>query len=224
MDNNDKNENLQSAETENTTPAKDSDSAAAPVKNKKKYTFKNFVNDVFEILETVLLWAFALRLLFIFVIGNAVVDGDSMVPTLINEEKLIYYQLAYTPSEGDIVIINSTEKLGKVIVKRVIATEGQTVDINFETSEVIVDGNVLDEPYINNATRAVSPAAFESYPITVPEGCIFVMGDNRGVSLDSRHASLGFVKKEDVLGKVVFRYSVPEESDNSIGVIKSAEY
>lgn len=217
MDNNDKNENFQSAEADS------NESDAAPVK-KKKYTLKDFGNDVFEILETVLLWAFILRLLFIFVIGNAVVDGDSMVPTLMNEEKLIYYQLAYTPSDGDIVIINSTEKLGKVIVKRVIATEGQTIDINFETSEVFVDGQLIDEPYINNATRMVSPAAFESYPVTVPEGYIFVMGDNRGVSLDSRHASLGLVKKEDVLGKVVFRYSVPEDSDNSVGIIKSAEY
>lgn len=89
----------------------------------------------------------------------------------------------------------------QALVKRVIATEGQTVDIDFETGEVSVDGTVLQEDYINALTTVDGGVHF---PLTVAEGCIFVLGDNRGISEDSRYPDVGQIDKREVLGKAIF--------------------
>ena len=105
---------------------------------------------------------------------------------------------------GDIVIVNNDNPaLEKVIVKRVIATEGQTVDIDFDSGEVKVDGKVLQEDYINNLT--LLDEGGHNYPVTVPENCVFVMGDNRMNSTDSRSPLVGFVPEDEILGKVSLR-------------------
>lgn len=176
-------------------------------KVKEKYTVKRFIDDVLEITESVIFWIFVLRLAFMFIVGIAQVDGRSMVPTLQDGQKLIYYHLFYEPEDGDIVIVDNSG-LDKVIVKRVIATEGQTLDIDFNTGTVTVDGTVLSEPYINNLT-VNNTGAFEDeqYPLTIPEGHVFVMGDNRQNSTDSRHWQVGFIDKEEIVGKVVMRYN-----------------
>jgi signal peptidase I len=101
--------------------------------------------------ETIIFSFFIVILIFTFLLRIAYVDGNSMLPTLKNEDKLIVTHLFYTPKVGDIVIVNS-EGLGKRIVKRVIATEGQTVDIDFATGTVTVDGKCSEEAYINNLT------------------------------------------------------------------------
>jgi signal peptidase I len=152
--------------------------------------------------ETIIFSFFIVILIFTFLLRIAYVDGNSMLPTLKNEDKLIVTHLFYTPKVGDIVIVNS-EGLGKRIVKRVIATEGQTVDIDFATGTVTVDGKVLEEAYINNLTQRDEGG--HQYPVTVPDGCIFVLGDNRMDSTDSRSSIVGFVPVEDVLGKVFLR-------------------
>ncbi len=167
---------------------------------------KKLLEDVMETIESVIFWVFILRLIFIFIIGIAQVDGRSMVPTLQNEEKLIYFHFSYEPKNDDIIIVDS-HALEKVIVKRIIATEGQTIDIDFETGVVTVDGEVLEEPYINNLTTN-NTGAFEDdeYPLTVPEDCVFVMGDNRQNSMDSRHWQIGFIPEDEIIGKVLLRY------------------
>jgi signal peptidase I len=93
--------------------------------------------------------------------------------------------------------------LNKRIVKRVIATGGQEVKINFENGDVLVDGKLLDEPYIKNLTN-LDENAFK-YPFVVPEGYVFVLGDNRAMSKDSRHPNVGLVQEDYIIGKIIFR-------------------
>lgn len=159
--------------------------------------------DLYEWVQALVCSVLAVVLLFTFVIRLIGVDGHSMVPTLQDGDRLLvlssllYDDYAY----GDIVVLRKSEFLEEPIVKRVIATEGQTVDIDFESGSVYVDGTLLDEPYVNELTFLQEGTEF---PLTVPEGCIFVMGDNRNHSSDSRDARLGTVDTRYVIGKAVF--------------------
>ena len=148
-----------------------------------------------SVLTVVLVFTFLTRL-----IG---VDGHSMVPTLQNGDRLLVLSslLDSDYEYDDIVVLREESFLEEPIVKRVIATKGQTVDIDFEAGVVYVDGEALDEPYINEPTYMEEGTEF---PLTVPEGCIFVMGDNRNHSSDSRDSRLGTVDTRCVLGKAVF--------------------
>ena len=169
--------------------------------------------EAFEWVETLLISFFVVILVFTFLLRIAEVSGESMLPTLINKDRLIVSYLGYTPAKGDIVLVDCNDTiLEEVIVKRVIATEGQTVDIDFATGTVKVDGAVIEEDYINNLTQLDEGG--HQYPVTVPADCVFVMGDNRMDSLDSRSNLIGFVNEDNILGKVIFRYF----PFNSIGV------
>ena len=150
---------------------------------------------VCSVLAVVVVFTFAVRL-----IG---VDGHSMVPTLQDGDRLLVLtSLLYDDYQyGDIVVLRKESFLEEPIVKRVIAREGQTVDIDFVTGSVTVDGVLLNEPYINALTFTEEGTEF---PLTVPEGSIFVMGDNRNHSNDSRDSRLGTVDTRYVIGKAVF--------------------
>ncbi len=142
---------------------------------------------------------------FVFCIRLVGVDGPSMTPTLLDGDNVaLLSNFFYREVEvGDIVVmrIPSFDEQ-KPIVKRVIATGGQTVDINFDTGEVYVDGELLEEDYINELTHRDYVDGLE-YPVTVPDGCLFIMGDNRNQSADSRYAPIGLADERYVLGKVV---------------------
>nr|WP_317411908.1 signal peptidase I [uncultured Solibaculum sp.] len=159
----------------------------------------------FNINEWVEAIAFALAavvILFGFVFKIVMVDGDSMLPTLHTSDRVIVSHLFYEPQQGDIVVITKNNIHKKPLIKRVIATEGQTVNIDFESGTVQVDGQVLSEPYIMELTHLKGIYGFE-YPVTVPENCVFVMGDNRNDSSDSR--DLGFIPEDQILGEAIFR-------------------
>lgn len=135
------------------------------------------------------------------------VDGDSMNDTLQNGELMLVWSLGYTPKQGDIVVLNKTtaDFLGnRAIVKRVIATGGQTVDIDYTTGTVYVDGVPLDEPYIREEMYLPYVSTMQQTHWVVPEGSIFVMGDNRNASTDSRDDRLGTIDEDYVLGKAFF--------------------
>lgn len=163
---------------------------------------KSVGNEILEWLESIAISIFIVILVFTFVFRIVIVDGSSMFPTLEDGQRLVISHLFYTPKQGDIVVVNS-KGLNKTIIKRVIATEGQTVDINFDKHTVTVDGKTLDEPYINEPT--IRNDGGNNYPLVVPKNTIFVMGDNRNNSTDSRNSLVGFIPIDDVLGKAVFR-------------------
>ncbi len=172
--------------------------------------------DVLDTCESVIVAMFVVLMIFTYLFSVAVVEGDSMLPTLRDADRLLLINFA-APEQGDIVVLNSESSytfdengnltkdngLGKKIVKRLIATENQTVDIDFAAGIVYVDGNPLDEPYTGTLTTR-DEGAFV-YPITVPEGYVFVLGDNRSVSKDSRHPDVGLIPEDDIVGKVWLR-------------------
>lgn len=144
-----------------------------------------------------------ITLLFTFVVRLMGVDGHSMVPTLQDGDRLIVVSgwLCGDYKYGDIVIAYKESFDAEPIVKRVIATEGQTVDIDFNEGVVYVDGVAQDEPYTKTLTTLKEGTEF---PLVVEEGKVFVMGDNRNNSKDSRSTQIGQVDKREVLGKVAF--------------------
>lgn len=156
-----------------------------------------------EIAEWVCSIAIALIIALVlrnYVVILARVDGNSMLPTLHNNERLVVWRLGYEAEAGDIVILDPPSGRGPY-VKRVIATEGQVVKIDNMSGEVYVDGEKLSEPYINNKTYTMTGES----EFIVPEGHTFVMGDNRGNSHDSRSADVSYIDEDKIYGKVVFR-------------------
>lgn len=176
----------------------------------KKRVRKNPALDAFlDWCETVVLAVFVVILLFTFVFRIAHVYGISMQSTLYEGDVLIISHLFYEPAHGDIVVVNSSA-LDETIIKRVIATEGETVSIDCASAAVYVNGEKTSEPYISMTsfdTGAFSlndySAADDRYEYTVPEDCVFVLGDNRNHSTDSRE--IGCVRNDEIVGRVMFR-------------------
>ena len=161
--------------------------------------------------ETILLylhdWLYLLAgvlLVFLLFSRIVIVSGDSMYTTLWDGDYLLLLSNSFyhQPERGDIVVISKQSfDNGAPIVKRVIAVEGQTVDIDFSQGVVYVDGIAQEEPYIHNLTTNSEGTVF---PVTIEDNCIFVLGDNRQVSRDSRDPIIGQVDQREVLGKALF--------------------
>ena len=180
--------------------------------------------------EMLFITFFMTVLTFQYIFHIATVKGDSMQNTLTSGDRLITTVGCNSPEQGDIVIIYAGEAvtlddnrnpeikkgLRKSLVKRVIAVGGQTVDIDFDRGAVYVDGVMLDENYITGLTHMDEGAFTGQYPVEVPEGYVFVMGDNRQVSKDSRSDEIGFVAVGNITGKVLLRVA-PRERFGFIG-------
>lgn len=162
------------------------------------------INSVFEWVQPLLVALVVVTMLLTFVFRQVTVSGSSMENTLQNNDRLIISNLFYEPQVGDIVVISHGQKYNSPLIKRVIATEGQTLSIDFETGDVVVDGVLLDEPYTNGDTIR-SPQNPMEVPSVIPEGYVYVMGDHRNASLDSRSSDVGLIKKSDIMGKAEFR-------------------
>ena len=159
--------------------------------------------EAIEWLKAIAIAGIIVFLLFRFVVMPVTVDGISMYPTLNHQDRLITYRLFYTPKQGDIVILSENTGLNEALVKRVIALEGQTVDID-ENGCFLIDGVLLTEDYISVPILDEYRGDWD-YPIQVPEGKVFVVGDNRNGSHDSRYSDIGFIDVDEVLGKAVWR-------------------
>lgn len=195
--------------------------SAGPAESAAK---KGLVSSIFDWFEVFCIALISVLLLVSFVARQSPVEGSSMYPTLVGHaaggtdpehgldkgyDVLLISNLFYTPKRSDIVVIQEPSQLSEPIVKRIIALEGDTVRINFNTWEVSVNGKVLDEEeYVNFKNYSLSSQGLtvdsnNCWEGTVPEGCIFVLGDNRLVSKDSR--TFGFIDQRYIIGKVIFR-------------------
>ena len=170
---------------------------SAPETEKKT----DFTSEIFDWVEMLLIAVAAVVLVFTFLFRTVMVDGDSMNPTLEDCNSLLISRLFYTPSFGDIVVITQPNSEGKTLIKRVIATGGQTLELDLEHNAVYVDGKEMNNSFI------LEPM-FTTYdlsgPVTIPEGYVFVMGDNRNHSLDSRSTGVGMIREEYIMGRVFF--------------------
>lgn len=156
-------------------------------------------SEVYDWIQCVVVALVFCVLIFSFFVRLVDVIGSSMYPTLENADKMLVSDLFYTPHQGDIIVFQKKSFMEEPLVKRIIAVAGQTVDIDFDTGTVYVDGKAIDEPYIAEPTTT----RLDFYgPVTVPDGCVFVMGDNRNHSNDSRDERVGFVDVRTIIGKV----------------------
>ena len=173
-------------------------------KEKKDLTFSDkLAINCYDLASVLVSAIVTIMLLFTFLFRIVGVVGTSMVPTLNDGDWLAITAWDKKPSYGQVIIITQPNWFDEPIVKRIIATENQTVDINFNKGEVYVDGVLLDEPYISEPTERDLGMTF---PQIVPEGYVFVMGDNRNESDDSRDPALGMVDEGYLQGRVFFRY------------------
>ena len=195
----------------------DEKGSVTKVESQQKTILSYFHDLVFGLVGILLVVVLLLRIV--------VVSGPSMRTTLQHGDCLIVLSnVVYrNPQYGDIIIASKDSfKDGEPIIKRVIATEGQEVDIDFGSGIVYVDGVALDEPYTATPTTRPEGVAF---PLVVAEGCVFVMGDNRNDSKDSRSPEIGLIDRREILGKALFlvfpgKDSVTDKRQlNRIGVL-----
>lgn len=140
---------------------------------------------------------------FTFFFRLVQVKGDSMAPTLFSEDRIIISNFLYTPDYSDIIAINKKGAKEESMIKRVIALPGDTVEINFNTHIITVNGKVLFEDY--EVLEPISEQYDMTYPVTVPDDAVFVLGDNRNNSIDSRTEEIGFIKLDEINGKALIR-------------------
>lgn len=161
-----------------------------------------YKSEFFEWGEALVVSLAVIILLFTFAVRLIGVEGSSMFPTLHDSDKVLMSGLLYEPKKGDIVVVTKDSFMEAPIVKRIIATSGDTVDVDFTTGTLMLNGEPQTEAYINELTLSAGDMVF---PQTVPENCVFVMGDNRNKSTDSRWLSLGMVDERYILGHVLGR-------------------
>ena len=191
-------------------------------KDKKELTFKEkFVVNFYESMMSFVGAAIIILLMYTFCVKSIAVDGTSMLPTLNHGDRLVITAFCIEPELGDIIVSTQPNDFGNAVIKRVIATENQTVDIDFSKGDVFVDGVKLDEPYINNATINSQGVKF---PLTVPENHIFVMGDNRQGSTDSRSEMIGFIREEYIFGVAKYKLYNYNKENKAYKFYKPSEW
>ncbi len=175
---------------------------------KKKITDKNSIylkaaEYIYSVFSTFLITMLIIFSAFTFFFRLVQVEGASMNPTLNTGDRLIISNFLYTPDYGDIIAINKETAAEKSMIKRVIALPGDTVMIDFDSHIITINNKVIFEDY--EVTEPITESGDISFPLTVPEDCVFVLGDNRNNSIDSRFSQVGFVKLDEINGKALIR-------------------
>lgn len=160
--------------------------------------------ELFDWIESAIAAVLCAFLVFTFGVRQVGVVGESMAPNLAPNDRLAITRCYNALRRGDIVVITKPNSRNEPLIKRVIATGGQTIEIDRETGQVYVDGRVISERYIQYPIRPGAVYSVE-FPQVVPYGSLFVMGDNRNNSLDSRFKEVGIIDERHVLGKVIYR-------------------
>ena len=198
----------------------------ARYEKKKQETSLDWKQSLVLYLHDIVFMMVTIVVVFLLLFRVIVVSGSSMFSTLVDGDYLlllsnVFYQ---EPQQGDIIVVSKMSfDNGTPIIKRVIATEGQIVDINFDQGIVYVDGVALEEDYINTPTTVSEGMAF---PLMVDDNCVFALGDNRNVSRDSRDPKIGLIDQREILGKAIFlmfpgtHYGEVEQDFDRIGAIK----
>ncbi|MEE1049752.1 MAG: signal peptidase I [Clostridia bacterium] len=198
------NENIENIEAENVE-------VKAEIKEEEPQT--NWVKELRDWVVAILIAVVVAFVVREFIFTLVKVDGASMEPSLQHNDRLYVNRMFYTPKKGDVIIFEPASDPGRPYVKRIIATEGDTIYIDFVAGKVYVNDEVIEEDYIKEKTK--NPGTYvmnlmntNSYskdnPIVIQPGYVFVMGDNRNNSTDSRH--LGPVPVEEIMGNAVFRF------------------
>ncbi|MBQ3092926.1 MAG: signal peptidase I [Clostridia bacterium] len=159
----------------------------------------------YDLTESIVQGIFLAVLLVCFVVRTVNISGDSMLPTLKNNDKIIVWELNYKPKSGDIVIIKRGKYLDTPLIKRIIATENQIIDINYFTDKVIINNEELHENYIREKNLWLQGDI--DLPCKIPKDHVWVMGDNRNNSTDSRFTEVGLIPIKNIIGKAVYRIS-----------------
>jgi signal peptidase I len=180
--------------------------AQAEAQPKPKWTLERWLGEIFDVLEDFAVFSAFFVILVCFFFRPTIVNGESMEDTLHNGDYLIVREIGYTPTPGDIIVAQNISLTyhPDLLVKRVIAVSGQVVDIDFATWTLTVDGETVDESLYRKLDGALRTSDY-TFPVTVPEGYVFVMGDNRNHSADSRFTEVGFIPEQCILGQAVVR-------------------
>jgi len=163
----------------------------------------SFMREIYDWVEASISALLFVVLLFVFLGMIVGVHGPSMAPTLMDSERLLCSRMFTQPKYMDIVVVTKPDSKNNPLIKRVIATEGQVVD--YKDGNVIVNGVILNEPYIAEQMFTQNQENSPRYPMTVPPGHVYLLGDNRNVSWDSRSADLGPVDVRYIFGRVIYR-------------------
>ena len=177
--------------------------------NMKKISIK----EIYETAESVIIAFLVIAVLILFFFRVVSVDGDSMLPNLHHGDRIITTNFFYNPEKGDIVVVDKNTNYGKPLIKRVIADEGDKIFIDYSTGDVFVNDEKISENYIFEKINVQNK---ENVEMIVPDGYLFVMGDNRNNSMDSRDSAIGIINEKNILGKALLQiYPL-----NSLGVVK----
>lgn len=171
-----------------------------------KTLYSNAAEYIYSVLSYLLICMMVIFVAFTFFFRLVSVEGASMFPTLITGDKIIISNFLYSPDYGDIIAVNKESAEESSMIKRVIGLPGDTVSINFETHIITVNGKVIFENY--EVSEPIDEAYDMNYPsdtVTVPEDAVFVLGDNRNNSVDSRHTEIGFIALDEINGKALFK-------------------